>query len=74
MDVVPEQLKQRIVDIAAKVRRYQERIDKFRQNRMFQNNQRHFYRELSQERERCDDDQPNAEELKSFVETCGMNR
>ena len=26
----------------------------------------HFYRELEQEQERCDDDQPVAEELKQF--------
>ena len=33
---------------------------------MFQNNQRQFYRELNQEGERCDDDQPDAEGLKKF--------
>ena len=33
---------------------------------MFQNNQRQFYRELYQERERCNDDQPDAEESKMF--------
>ena len=33
---------------------------------MFQNNQRQFYRELNQEGERCDDDQPDAEELETF--------
>ena len=33
---------------------------------MFQNNQRQFYRELNQEGERCDDDQPDAEEVKKF--------
>ena len=33
---------------------------------MFQNNQRHFYRELNQEGERCDDDQPDTEESKKF--------
>ena len=53
-----EELKQRIVNIAAKIRRYQERVDRFRQN-MFQNNQRWFYRELNQEGKRCDDDQPD---------------
>ena len=31
---------------------------------MFQNNQRQFCRELNQEGERCDDDQPDAEESK----------
>ena len=66
MGVVIEELKQRIVAIAAKVRRYQERIDSFRQKRMFQNNQRQFYKELNQEGRRCNDDQPDAEELKKF--------
>ena len=33
---------------------------------MFQNNQRQLYRELDEEKERCDNDQPNAEESKKF--------
>ena len=37
-------LKQSIVAIAAQVRKYQKRVDRFRQNRLFQNNQRQFYR------------------------------
>ena len=47
----------------AKVRRYQGRVDSYRQNRLFENNQRQFYRELDQEEERYDD-QPLAEESK----------
>ena len=66
MGVVIEGLKQRIVAIAAKVRRYQERADRFRQNRMFQNNQSQFYREFNWEGETCDDDQRDAEESKKF--------
>ena len=66
LNVVVEELKQRITAIAAKVRRYQGRVDSYRQNRLFKNNQRQFYRELDQEEERCDDDQPVAEELKQF--------
>ena len=66
MNVVIEELKQRITAIAAKVRKYQGRIDSYRQNRLFENNQRQFYRELDQEEERCDDDQPVAEESKQF--------
>ena len=64
--MVIEELKQSIVIVAAKVRRYQERVDRFRQNRMFQNNERQFNRELNQEGERCDDDQPDDAELKNF--------
>ena len=64
MGVVTEELQQRIVAIEAEVRRYQERVDRFKQKRMFQNNQRHFYKEFSQEGERCHDDQPDSEESK----------
>ena len=59
-------MKQRITAIAAKVKRYQGRVDSYRQNRLFGNNQRQFYRELDQEEERCGDDQPVAEESKQF--------
>ena len=61
-----EELKQRILATEGKVRRYQERVNRFRQNRMFQNNQRQFHRESNQEGERCDNDQPDVEESKKF--------
>ena len=61
-----KKLKQSIAAIAAKVRRYQGWVDSHRQNRLFENNQRQFYRELYQEEERCDDDQPLAGESKQF--------
>ena len=38
LHVVIEELKQRITAIAAKVRRYQGRVDSYRQNRLFENN------------------------------------
>ena len=63
MNVVIEELKQRITAIAAKVRRYQGWVDSYRQNRLFENNQRQFYRELDQEEEKCDDDPPVIEEF-----------
>ena len=66
LGVVIEEMKQKIVAIAAKVRRYHERVDRFGQNRIFQNNQRPFYRELNQEGETCDDDQPDAEKSNKF--------
>ena len=59
-------MKQRITVIAAKVRRYKGRVDSYRQDRLFENNQRQFYGELDQEEERCDDDQPVTEESKQF--------
>ena len=66
MNVVTEELKQRISAIPAKVRRYQGRVDSYKQNRLSENNQRQFYRALDHEEERCDDDQPVAEESKQF--------
>ena len=42
---VVQKLKQRITPIAAKVRRCQGWVDSYRQNRLFENNQRQFYRE-----------------------------
>ena len=66
LNVAIEELKQGIAAIAAKVRRYQGWVDSYRQNRLFENNQRQFYRELDQEEESCDDDQPVAEESKQF--------
>ena len=66
LNVVIEELKQRITAITTKVRRYQGHVDSHRQNRLFENNKRQFYRELDREEERCDDDQPVAEESKQF--------
>ena len=66
LNVAVEELKQRITAIAAKVRRYQGQVDSYRQNRLFEKNQRQFYRELDQEEERCDDEQPVAEKSKKF--------
>ena len=59
-------MKQRITAIAAIVRRYQGWVNSYRQNKLFENNQRQFYRELDQEEERCDDDQPVAEDSEKF--------
>ena len=56
----------KIITIAAKARRYYGRVDSYRQNSLFENNQRQFYRELDQEGEICEDDQPLAEESKQF--------
>ena len=67
-------MKQRITAIAANVRGYQGQVDSYRQNRLFENNQRQFYRKLDQEEERCDDDLPVAEESRnSFGETYGVS-
>ena len=64
MNVIIEELKQRSTATAAKVRKYQRHVHSYRQNRLFQNNQRQFYRRLDQEEESCDDDHPVTEESK----------
>ena len=66
LNVAIEEMKQRITAIAANVRRYQGRVDSYRQNRQFENNERQFYRELDQEEERCHNDRPVAGEWKQF--------
>ena len=45
--VVREELKRRIRAKARKVKRYQNRIDQFKQNGFFQTNQHRFYQELN---------------------------
>ena len=47
LNVAIEELKQRITTIAAKVTRYQGRLDSYRQNSLFENNEKQFYRELN---------------------------
>ena len=60
-------MKQKITAVAAKVRMYQGRVDSYRQDGQFENNQKQFYRELDQEEEKYDDDQPVTEESKQFL-------
>ena len=45
LTVAIEELNQRITAISAKVRRYQGCVDSYRQNKLFENNQRQLYRE-----------------------------
>ena len=56
LNVVIEELKQRITAIAETVRRSQGRVDRYKQNKLYENNQRQYYRELDEGQERCDDD------------------
>ena len=46
MNVVIEELKPRITTIVAKVKSYQGRANSYRQNRLSENNQRQFDKEL----------------------------
>ncbi len=63
--VVIEELKQRVMAKAAKVKRYESRINQYRQNRMFQSNQKRLFEELDGNT-RNDTIVPDAEESKEF--------
>ena len=59
--VVLEELKQRILAKTGKIKRYQSRIEQYRQNRMFQCNQKRFFEMLENE-ERGNSVVPDTEE------------
>ena len=63
-NVFIEQLKQRVAAKVAKIR-YENRIDQFKQNRIFQNNQKRLY-ELIEGQERHEDNLPDGEESMQF--------
>ena len=50
-NLLNEELKQRFIAKKLKVKRYEQRISQFRQNQLFQVNQKQFYRELNEEKE-----------------------
>ena len=60
-----EELKQRMLIKTEKVKRYERRFDQFRQNRIFDLDQKNIYAELSRNGIISNDD-PNAEECASF--------
>ena len=43
---VLEELKQRLTATAAKIKRYEDRVKQYQQNRLFKNNQKRFYEEI----------------------------
>ncbi|XP_063956544.1 uncharacterized protein LOC135154347 [Lytechinus pictus] len=45
--IVVEELKQRITSTTAKVKRYTDRVSQYRQNSLFENNQKRFYQEIN---------------------------
>ena len=51
INLLNEELKQRFIAKKLKVKRYEQRISQFRQNQLFQVNQKQFYRELNEEKE-----------------------
>ena len=65
LKTVIEELKQRMLVKTEKVKRYERRFDQFRQNRIFDLDQKNIYAELNRNGIRSNDD-PNAEECASF--------
>ncbi|XP_068738998.1 uncharacterized protein [Montipora capricornis] len=63
--IVIEQLKQRILAKTAKIKRYQEWVDQYRQNRMFRTNQKRLFAMLGTD-ENDDTTIPDKEESKNF--------
>ena len=65
LKTVIEELKQRMLAKSAKVKRYEQRIEQFRQNRIFDLDQKKIYAELNRNEIRSND-VPNAEECTKF--------
>mgnify|MGYP007065339753 CR=1 FL=1 len=65
LQVVTEEMKQRVTALAARLQRYEARVKQWRQNRLFRTNQRQLYDELSN-KTRGEQVVPNAEESREF--------
>ena len=64
LDVVLEGLKQRLQAKSKKIKRYQQRIDQFRINKLFQQDQKKVYQQLS--RKTAIHEKPDAKESEEF--------
>ena len=62
---VIEELKQRVLAKAAKIKRYGQRVMQYKQNMLFQQDQKRFYQELNGTA-RNDDIVPDADDSKKF--------
>ena len=62
---VIEELKQRLIATAVKIKRYEDRVKQYQQNRMFENNQKRFYENI-QKNSNESEEPPDAEEAKTF--------
>ena len=74
LKTVIEELKQRMLAKSAKVKRYEQRIEQFRQSRIFDSDQKNIYMELNRNGIRLND-VPNAEECRKFQsDTSGVRK
>ena len=62
-----EELKQRMLAKSAKVKRYEQRIEQFRQSRIFDSDQKNIYMELNRNGIRLND-VPNAESFGAILQ------
>ena len=72
LKTVIEELKQSMLAKSAKVKRYEQRIEQFRLNRIFDLDQKKIYTELNENGIRLND-VPNAEECTRFGEIFGVS-
>ena len=63
---ITEELKQRLRSKAAKIKRYNKRIERFNQNKLFSNNQKQFYRNLKPHNDQTTCSPPNKEACLNF--------
>ena len=72
--VVMEELKQRILAKAAKIKRYEQRRKQYKENIMFKQDQKRFYQELN-DRVGNENVIPNADEIKKFwSDICSVDK
>ena len=66
LQTVREEIKQRIAAKTGKIKRYQQRINQFQQNRLFVNNEGRFYQNLNAENEYQNIEAPEANDAINF--------
>ena len=66
LQVVKEEIRQKIKAKTGKITRYQQRVSQYKQNRLFRNNERRFYQQLNNESEHLENEVPDAETARNF--------
>ena len=66
LQVVKEEIRQKIKAKTGKTIRYQQRISQYQQNRLFRSNERRFYQQLNNECEQHENEVPDAEAARTF--------
>ena len=75
LQIVKEEIRQRIKAKAAKISRYQQRINQYQQNRMFKNNESTFYQKLNNDEGQNNENAiPDAMNQNNSGRTSGVRR